>query len=282
MPDVLQVNLGDRSYPILFAEDLTAEVRALAAELTAGERRFAVVTDAAVARIQAAALRGLFGGAPVHIVPGGEESKSVPELGRALDFLASQGLDRSGAVFALGGGVVGDLAGFAAASYLRGIDYYQVPTTLLAMVDSSVGGKTGVNLRAGKNLAGAFHQPRGVFIMTGFLATLPPREFAAGMAEVIKSALLGDRALFEGLERSPLAAGDLRLASTVHRCCELKARLVESDERERAERAAGRSSTSATPSPTRSSRSPATAPTSTGKPSAWGCARPRGSPGALA
>src|SRR5271165_4442946 len=235
MPDILEVSLGDRSYPILFADDLAAEVRLKASELAAGSRRIAVVTDSNVARIQSAALRSLFAGAPTHVIPAGEGSKSIHELGRALDFLAAQGLDRSGALFAVGGGVVGDLAGFAAASYLRGIDYYQVPTTLLAMVDSSVGGKTGVNLAAGKNLAGAFHQPRGVFIATGFLGTLPPREFAAGMAEVIKSALLGDRELLEGLERSPLAAGDGRLAPTVRTCCGIKARVVEADERERAD-----------------------------------------------
>jgi 3-dehydroquinate synthase len=139
-------------------------------------------------------------------------------------------------VFAVGGGVVGDLAGFAAASYLRGIDYYQVPTTLLAMVDSSVGGKTGVNLRAGKNLAGAFHQPRGVFISTGFLGTLPPREFAAGMAEVIKTALLGDRRLFADLER---AAGGRRTRGSPVRAEVLRRSrpgLVEADEREQAEK----------------------------------------------
>jgi 3-dehydroquinate synthase len=235
MPDTLQVNLGDRSYPILFAEDLTSEVRSLVGDLAAGSRRFAVITDRNVATIQASTLQGLFADAPTLIVPSGEESKSVSEFGRALDFLAGQGLDRSGAVFAVGGGVVGDLAGFAAASYLRGIDYYQVPTTLLSMVDSSVGGKTGVNLKAGKNLAGAFHQPRRVFIATGFLKLLPPREFAGGMAEVIKTALLGDRLLFEDLERAALSAGDLRLAWTVRVCCTIKARLVEADEREQAE-----------------------------------------------
>ena len=211
MPDTLQVNLGDRSYSILFAEDLSADVAALVSELAAGSRRFVVVTDRNVATVQAPTLRTLFGDAPTLVVPAGEESKCIPEFGRVLDFLASQGLDRSCAVFAVGGGVVGDLAGFAAASYLRGVDYYQVPTTLLAMVDSSVGGKTGVNLKAGKNLAGAFHQPRRVFIATGFLKRLPPREFAAGMAEVIKTALLGDRLLFEDLERAALSAGDLRL-----------------------------------------------------------------------
>ena len=232
MPDTLQVSLGDRSYSILFAEDLTSEVRELVTELAGASRRIAVITDRNVATIQESTLRNLFADAPTLVVPSGEESKSVGEFGRTLDFLAGQGLDRSGAVFAVGGGVVGDLAGFAAASYLRGIDYYQVPTTLLSMVDSSVGGKTGVNLKAGKNLAGAFHQPRGVFISTGFLATLPAREFAAGTAEVIKSALLGDRSLFGELESRALAPGDARLAEAIRLCCGIKAGLVEADERE--------------------------------------------------
>jgi 3-dehydroquinate synthase len=232
MPDTLQVNLGDRTYSILFAEDLTQDVRTLVAELGAASRKIAVITDRNVANIQAATLQNLFGGCPTLVVPAGEESKSIPALGHALDFLASHGLDRSCAVFAVGGGVVGDLAGFAAASYLRGVDYYQVPTTLLSMVDSSVGGKTGVNLKAGKNLAGAFHQPRRVFNATGFLKLLPPREFAAGMAEVVKTALLGDHLLFEDLERAALSPGDLRLAWTVRVCCGIKGRLVEMDERE--------------------------------------------------
>jgi len=232
MPDVLQVRLGDRSYEILFAGDLGAEIRAEAARLAGAGRRFAVVTDANVSRTQAAALRDLFSGAPVRAVPAGESSKSLRELERTLDFLASEGIDRTGALFAFGGGVVGDLAGFAAATYLRGIDYYQVPTTLLAMVDSSVGGKTGVNLAAGKNLAGAFHQPRRVFVATDFLKSLPPREFAAGMAEVIKSALLGAGALFGELEASPLSPADPRLAAAIRQCCAIKARVVEADERE--------------------------------------------------
>lgn len=232
MADVLTVNLGERSYPIHFGGDLSQDVRALAGDLARAGRKVAVVTDGNVSRLHAAALGTLFADAPTLVIAPGEGSKSVAELGRALDFLASCGLDRSGALFAVGGGVVGDLAGFAAAVYLRGIDYYQVPTTLLSMVDSSVGGKTGVNLRAGKNLAGAFHQPRGVFVSTGLLGTLAPREFAAGMAEVVKSALIGDRSLFADLERSALVPGDARLPSVVRLCCGIKARLVEADERE--------------------------------------------------
>jgi 3-dehydroquinate synthase len=160
--------------------------------------------------------------------------KSPASLVRVWDFLAGQRLDRKGAVLAVGGGVIGDLGGFAAATFMRGIDCHQVPTTLLAMVDSSVGGKTGINLDAGKNLAGAFHQPRGVFIATDFLVTLPPREFASGMAEVIKYGLLGDADLFARLERTPLSVKSADLADVIRRCCAIKARIVEADEREQA------------------------------------------------
>jgi 3-dehydroquinate synthase len=232
MADIITVKLGDRGYPLLIGEDLTREMQAKLAEMARLGRKPAVITDSNVVVQQAALLKTIFGDAPTLVVPAGEGSKSLAELGRALDFLAAQRLDRSSALFAVGGGVIGDLGGFAAASYLRGIDYYQVPTTLLAMVDSSVGGKTGINLSAGKNLAGAFHQPRGVFVGTGLLATLPPREFAAGAAEVIKFGLLGDAALFAQLEQAPIALGNPDLAGIIRRCCAGKARIVESDERE--------------------------------------------------
>ena len=231
--ETLTVSLGERSYPISFGTDLAAQIRAQVGELTAQGRRVVVVTDANVAERQVQALVAMFGDAPRAVVPPGEATKSLAEFGRLLDFLAEQRLDRTAALFAVGGGVIGDLGGFAAASYLRGIDYFQVPTTLLAMVDSSVGGKTGINLAAGKNLAGAFHQPRGVYVATGLLATLPPREFAAGAAEVIKYGLLGDAGgLFARLERSPLAAARPDLAAIIRRCCAAKAAIVEADERE--------------------------------------------------
>jgi 3-dehydroquinate synthase len=192
------------------------------------------VTDANVERTQGGKLGTMFGDNPTLALAAGEETKSLNGLGQALDFLAGQKLGRHDVVFAVGGGVIGDLAGFAAASYLRGIAFYQVPTTLLAMVDSSVGGKTGINLKAGKNLVGAFHQPSGVFIATGLLGTLPAREFAAGCAEVIKTGLLGDAELFDRLERAPLTVGNADLAAIVRRCCALKARVVETDEFETA------------------------------------------------
>ncbi len=235
MVESLRVELGARSYPITFGPDLSAELRAEIARRQAAGQRVAAVTDRHVATAQAAWLRAVLGDLPTLVLEPGEETKSLAGLGRVLDFLAAENLDRAGALVVIGGGVMGDLGGFGAASYLRGIDYLQVPTTLLSMVDSSVGGKTGINLKAGKNLAGAFHQPRGVYVATNLLATLPPREFAAGMAEVIKYGLLGDLALFTDLERTPLVPGGPALAAVVRRCCAVKAGIVAADEFERAQ-----------------------------------------------
>ena len=232
MAETLTVDLGDRSYSICFGTGLGKEVRAEVDRLAGSGRRVAVVTDTNFCNAQASALTSMFGDVPQLALDPGEGTKSLAGLGRVLDFLAEQKIDRGGVLFAVGGGVIGDLGGFAAASWLRGIDFFQIPTTLLAMVDSSVGGKTGINLAAGKNLVGAFHQPRGVFIATGLLATLPPREFAAGAAEVIKTGLLGDAGLFEQLEREPLTVNGAALADVIRRCCTLKARIVEEDERE--------------------------------------------------
>lgn len=234
MVESLTVHLGERSYPIHFGANVAPAVRAEVDALVAAGRKVAVVTDRNLARTQRDALHAMFGEQPVLVLEPGEETKSLTELGRVLDFLAEHRVDRGGALFAAGGGVIGDLAGFAAASYLRGIAFYQVPTTLLSMVDSSVGGKTGINLKAGKNLVGAFHQPRGVFIGTGLLTTLPPREFAAGMAEVIKTGLLGDAALFAQLEKTTLTVKSPELGAVVRRCCALKAGVVEADEHETA------------------------------------------------
>jgi 3-dehydroquinate synthase len=234
MADSLTVNLGERSYVIRFADALSAEIREELAGLRQAGRTVVVVTDTQVAVKQVELLTAVFDDAARCVVEAGEESKSLAVLGRVLDFLAAQKVDRGGVVFAVGGGVIGDLAGFAAAAYLRGVDFFQVPTTLLAMVDSSVGGKTGINLDAGKNLAGAFHQPRGVFVATSLLRTLPAREFAAGMAEVVKYGLLGDAALFARLARTPLRVDSADLPAVIRRCCAIKAKIVEADERETA------------------------------------------------
>jgi 3-dehydroquinate synthase len=234
MVESLKVNLGERSYPIFFGDDLSSEVRGEVARLLASGRKVAVLTDTNVLSAQGGPFRLMFGEVPTLAVAPGEGAKSLAGLGRVWDFLADNKLDRGGVVFAAGGGVIGDLGGFAAASWLRGVDFVQVPTTLLAMVDSSVGGKTGINIAAGKNLVGAFHQPKGVFVATGLLGTLPSREFAAGMAEVIKYGLLGDPALLAQLEQAPLTVASPGLAAVVRRCCAQKARIVEADERETA------------------------------------------------
>ena len=234
MADTLPVALGERSYTIHFETDSSASLAARVADLRAAGRRAVVVTDTSLQRAQAGFLFAAFGDTPVVAVEPGEESKSLAGFSRLLDFLAANKVDRGGVVFAVGGGVIGDLAGFAAAAWLRGVDFIQVPTTLLAMVDSSVGGKTGINHPAGKNLVGAFHQPRAVHISTGLLRTLPAREFSAGAAEVIKYGLLGDAELFARLESAALQPGSADLADVIRRCCAIKAGIVEADERETA------------------------------------------------
>jgi 3-dehydroquinate synthase len=202
-------------------------------------RRVALVTDAAIARSFGATVAGAVAatGRTVELlpVPSGEASKSLRELERLYLEFARLRLDRGSAVLALGGGVVGDLAGFAAATYLRGIDLVQLPTTLLAQVDASVGGKTAIDLPVGKNLVGAFHQPRWVVADVATLATLPPRELRAGLAEVIKYGVIADAALFALLEREQariLAGEPEALAEIVFQSCRIKADVVTQDERE--------------------------------------------------
>jgi len=246
MSETLELSFEDptRNYPIFFGQDLSEQLRQTVAALRAEGRRAVVFTDENFLKAQANFLDASFGaegevgkasaGVARLVFAAGEGTKSVGELARAWDFLGAQRVDRGGVIFAVGGGVIGDLTGFAAASWQRGIAFYQVPATLLAMVDSSVGGKTGINIAAGKNLVGAFHQPRAVFVSTGLLQTLPPREFAAGMAEVIKYGLLGDFELFDQLEAEPLSVESSALGAVIRRCCEIKAGIVRADERETA------------------------------------------------
>jgi 3-dehydroquinate synthase len=210
------------------------------AGVAAGARRIVVVSDARVARLYGArALRSLRAAgctADLLRVPPGERSKSPRRLAWLWERCAALGLDRRGAVVALGGGVTGDLAGLLAATYLRGVPWVAVPTSLLAQVDSCVGGKTAVNLAAGKNLVGAFHQPVGVLVDPDVLQTLPVRQRRAGLAEVVKLGLATDQRLFAWLERhaEALAAGEPEaLAGVVARSIRAKARIVVADERER-------------------------------------------------
>jgi 3-dehydroquinate synthase len=170
---------------------------------------------------------GLTGRRPPILVPDGEASKGRAWLGRLHDAFLSGGLDRKGVVVALGGGVVGDLAGFAAATYMRGVDWIGVPTTLLSMVDSSIGGKVGINHPQAKNLIGAFHQPRAVFADTSVLSTLPARQVQSGAYEILKCGLLGDEPLFRALQRDPVDVHEAVAAA-----CRIKAEVVSQDERE--------------------------------------------------
>ncbi len=234
MSSTLRINLASHSYPIDFCEDLKAAVVPVMKTNADAGKRAALITDETIARTHEALLNSAFAGMPSFVLPAGEKTKSLEHLGRVWDFLAEQRVDRTGVLWVLGGGVIGDLGGFAAASYLRGIDFVQIPTTLLAMVDSSIGGKTGLNLAAGKNLVGAFHHPKVVFIAKEFLVTLPPREFAAGMAEIIKYGLLGDAQLFTRLEQAPITSQSSNILPVIRRCCELKAGIVQADERETA------------------------------------------------
>lgn len=234
--ETLTVELEKRRYPIYFdgADDaLKADLLALR---SAG-RCVQVISDARVLHAHPNYLaQAGFKDSEILSLPAGEPTKSIPYFSQALSALAGQAAGRDCALFAFGGGVIGDLAGYVAASYLRGIDFYQIPTTLLSMVDSSVGGKTGINLPEGKNLVGAFWQPKAVYIETALLTTLPPREFAAGMAEVIKYGMLADRELFDDLlALDGLQADSPEVPAIVRRCCAIKARIVAEDETETAQ-----------------------------------------------
>jgi 3-dehydroquinate synthase len=239
----LPVGLGSRAYDVLVGEGLLDAAGRLIAPFQ-GRGRTAVVSDETVwglhgarltAALEAAGIRAL----PV-IVPPGEQTKSFEGLADVSDRLLALELDRGDLVTAFGGGVVGDLAGFAAAIYKRGIDFVQIPTTLLAQVDSSVGGKTAIDTPRGKNLVGAFHQPRLVLADLTVLETLPAREMRAGYAEIIKYGLLGDLGFFEWLEANGaavLAREPAALSRAVARSIEMKAEIVAEDEREQGRRA---------------------------------------------
>ncbi len=231
----LEVGLDERAYEIVIGRGLALGLRQVVDDLRAGDHPVVAVVDEGFSVAQKSFLEEGLGDLPMLELPSGETTKTLATIGRIWDFLAETGMDRTGRVVVVGGGVTGDAGGFAAASFLRGIGYLQVPTTLLAMVDSSVGGKTGINLTAGKNLVGAFHQPLGVWADLALLGSLPKAEFAAGMAEVIKYGLLGDLSLFEELEKGArLEPESPGLAVVVRRCCQAKACIVAEDERENA------------------------------------------------
>ena len=243
MREQVHVALGDRAYDIEIGPGLIHEAGAHIAPLLA-RKRVAVLTDETVADLHLATLRNGLGAAGISMealaLPAGEATKGWPQFSRAVDWLLGQKVERRDVVVAFGGGVIGDLAGFAASVLRRGVRFVQIPTSLLAQVDSSVGGKTGINSVHGKNLIGAFHQPSLVLADTDVLGTLTPRDFLAGYGEVVKYGLLGDADFFEWLEgQGPaLAAGDKGArVRAVKRSVEMKARIVERDETEQGDRA---------------------------------------------
>lgn len=240
--DPLVVDLGERSYPIIIGQGLLTNAGELIHGLVPGS--LYVVSNPTVAGWYLAPLLDSLAQAgrraEVILIPDGEAYKTAATLAQIHTRLLELGADRKSALLALGGGVVGDLAGYAAATYQRGIDFVQLPTTLLAQVDSSVGGKTGINHSLGKNMIGAFHQPRAVIIDTDCLQSLPPREFATGLAEVIKYGVIRDANFFVWLEDSLERLVSLHadsLAHAIRRSCEIKAAIVASDETEAGERA---------------------------------------------
>ena len=238
----LRVELGARSYDIVIGTRLLAEAGGLIAPVVR-QKRTIIVTDENVAKLHLDTLRtGLDQGGIAHqtiVLPPGEHTKDFPHFGKLAEDILALGIERGTPLIALGGGVIGDLTGFTAATLLRGIDYVQIPTTLLAQVDSSVGGKTAIDSQHGKNLVGAFHQPVLVLADIDTLATLPRRELLAGYAEVVKYGLIRDRQFYEWLESAgpKLVAGDADARrEAVLKSCAAKAAVVAVDERETGER----------------------------------------------
>lgn len=231
----IHVDLGEHAYDIEIAAGLLPQVGAKVAKLLPKARKAAIISDTNVAPLYADKLQKSLEDAGLAvcqiIIKAGEQSKNMQVLSDVLEQLAASGMTRSDVVLTLGGGVVGDLGGFAAASFMRGVAFVQIPTSLLAQIDSSVGGKVAVDLKAGKNLAGAFYQPKAVFIDTELLATLSTRFLHDGLAEAIKYGCIKDAALFEKI--AAYADDDALLAdigSIVAACCAIKARIVEQDE----------------------------------------------------
>jgi len=236
----LNVELGERSYPIFIGSNLFDDQKLISPFL--GKSRVVVITNSVVGPLYLEKVKGFLGFNydSYIILPDGEEHKNLDSVGLIYDHLLRGKYDRKTILVALGGGVVGDIVGFAAATFQRGIRFVQIPTTLLALVDSSVGGKTGVNHSLGKNMIGSFHQPQCVIADMAVLGTLPGREVKAGFAEVIKYGLIGNVNFFDWLSKHSKALLDLNhdyLSETVQICCEAKANIVSADEKESGSRA---------------------------------------------
>lgn len=241
MTKQIQVDLGERSYPIYIGQSLMSDGETLSRYLL--KKRILIVTNETVAPLYLKQIQDTmasFGEVTSVVLPDGEQFKDLTHLDSIFTALLQRNYGRDSVLVALGGGVIGDMTGFAAACYQRGVDFIQIPTTLLSQVDSSVGGKTAVNHPLGKNMIGAFYQPQIVIIDTECLQTLPAREFAAGMAEVIKYGIMWDAEFFQWLENNVQALKSLdtqALVYAISRCCEIKADVVSQDETEQGVRA---------------------------------------------
>ncbi len=233
--DTLEVQLGNRSYPIYIGENLIGSTELLQRAISG--KQVAVITNETIAPLYLQDLLGALQGfsVNVHILPDGEQFKTLESFKQIIDFLVEKRYDRSSTIIALGGGVVGDIAGFAASAFQRGIGYLQIPTTLLSQVDSSVGGKTGVNHVQGKNLIGAFYQPQAVIADIKTLRSLTQRDYSAGLAEIIKYGIISDSDFFSWIKNSTQSLLDRKtevLSYAIRKSCEIKARIVAQDERE--------------------------------------------------
>ena len=236
----LNVNLEDRSYPIYIGSDVSLDNKLYSKHIKT--KKIALITNEQIADLYLSEITQTLNAFDLKtlILPEGETEKNLETVGKAVEFLSDNGIDRDSSIIAFGGGVIGDITGFVASSYMRGIKFLQVPTTLLAQVDSSVGGKTGVNISTGKNLIGAFYQPSAVIADIRYLNTLEPNRFSEGLAEVIKYGLIRDEDFFAWLGNNTdriLALEPEVMAHLIERCCQIKAEIVSEDEREGSVRA---------------------------------------------
>ncbi len=231
----LKVNLEDRSYPIYIGSDISLDNELYSKHINS--KKIALITNEQIADLYLSEISQTLKTFDLKtlVLPEGETEKNLETIGKAAEFLSDNGIDRDSSIIAFGGGVIGDITGFVASSYMRGIKFLQVPTTLLAQVDSSVGGKTGVNISRGKNLIGAFYQPSAVIADTKYLNSLEPKRLSEGLAEVIKYGLIRDEDFFVWLSKNTsriLALEPEVMAHLIERCCQIKAEIVSEDERE--------------------------------------------------
>ena len=231
----LKVNLEDRSYPIYIGSDVSLNNEIYSKHISSN--KIALITNEQIADLYLTEISQTLNAFDLKtlVLPEGETEKNLETVGKAVEFLSDNGIDRDSSIIAFGGGVIGDITGFVASSYMRGIKFLQVPTTLLAQVDSSVGGKTGVNINTGKNLIGSFYQPSAVIADTRYLNSLEPNRLSEGLAEVIKYGLIRDEDFFKWLSKNTsriLALEPEVMTHLIERCCQIKAEIVSEDERE--------------------------------------------------